>query len=387
MPELRLRLGAPLRRGRGFTLFEMAIVTALGSAMMIALLVTLNAWALQAQSQLAGQQYRRINEAVGDYLSLHYARLRALPDECSEVALASGMALSPNPVIVRGGCKLSIPNEGASVQVSNGLQPTLEELKVLKILDPGVGTRLLLPTLPMVLQPAGAGGLAPVMAPATYAIQVKKTCPVQPCGDVFYLSALTFNTQPYAPSNPPEAIRAYERVENAFLAAGSDALVSLPASLNGDGELHGYKDSSVLPNPLRDYTRGSPSVGLEAILAVRTGFGSATLAQFARRDGSSPATGNWNFDGHEISGLRVLSTTEVRSDKLESRTLSISESGTVKTLNTDALTAKSVTADEIKLPAGVLGAACPAAQSIAVATSGGQLLVCSAARVWVSPTP
>jgi hypothetical protein len=387
MSALRPRLESPLRRACGFTLFEMAIVTALGSAMMIALLVTLQAWALQAQSQLAGQQYKRINEAVGDYLSLHYARLRALPDECSQVALAYGVALNPDPVTVRGGCRLSLPGDGATVQVSNGLQPTLDELKNLKILDRGVSIRPLLSTQQTIYQPTAAGAQSQELAPATYAIQIRKTCPSQPCGDVFYLSALTFNTQPYAPGNPPEAIRAYERIENAFLAAGSDALLSLPASLNGDGELHGFKDSSVLPNPLRNYTGTSPSVGVEGILAVRTGFGSATLAQFARRDGSSPVTGNWNFDGHEISGLRVLNTTEVRSEKVESRTLNISESGTVKTLTTEALTAKSVTAEEIKLPAGVLGAACPAAQSIAVSTTGGQLLVCSAARVWVSPTP
>jgi len=122
-------------------------------------------------------------------------------------------------------------------------------------------------------------------------------------------------------------------------------------------------------------------LGLPGILAVRNGFGSSTLAQYARRDGTSKVTGRWDFDGNPIIGLSSLSASGVSS--VTSSTTSLAVNGTAQV---QSLQAHNISAQQLKLPVATADAECnPALESMGL-SSGHQLLVCVDNK-WTIYTP
>jgi hypothetical protein len=174
----------------------------------------------------------------------------------------------------------------------------------------------------------------------------------------------------------------FDLVDELLIAAGADAAFSHPVAEGESSELRASQDLYVMNNPIREYsTTRSSALGLPGILAVRNGFGSSTLAQYARRDGTSKVTGRWDFDGNPIIGLSSLSASGVSS--VTSSTTSLAVNGTAQV---QSLQAHNISAQQLKLPAAVADAECnPALESMGL-SSAHQLLVCVDNK-WTIYTP
>jgi prepilin-type N-terminal cleavage/methylation domain-containing protein len=368
----------------GFTLIELAVVVTIASALMVTITMAMNVHYKRMQTQLVGKQYQLVNAAVGDYMGVHYQALSALPADCAQLDLALGTSLPVVDSIRNGDCRLSLPVAGSTVTVNNGLQPSLPELRALRLLDRITSSELMLPTRNAVATSA-SGESSRDLAPSGFAVQVSKECPTTACTEGVQLSSLVFNTQPYVLGGEHLRRFGFDLVEELLMAAGADAAFSHPVPTGASSELRGSQDLYVHANPIRDYSLSkSASAGVPGILAIRNGHGSTTLAQFARRDGASKVTGSWDFDGHPIVGLSSLSSSGVSS--VTSRTTSLSVTGAAQV---HTLQAQTVSAGKLKLPAVTAHEACdPALESMGVSALEGLLLMCSVAnRQWTAYAP
>jgi prepilin-type N-terminal cleavage/methylation domain-containing protein len=357
----------------GFTLIELTVVVAILSALVVSLTMGMNVYYKRMQTQLVGKQYQLVNAAVGDYLGVHYQALSALPADCGQIALAKDTSLADADSISAGLCSLSLPIAGRTVTVANGMQPSLAELKDLRLLDRATNTSLMLPSLEVVATSV-SGVASSTLAARSLAVQITKTCPTESCDAGVQLSSLVFNTQPYVFGGDNLRRFGFDLVDELLIAAGADAAFSHPVAEGVSSELHASQDLYVINNPIRDHgTTRSSALGLPGILAVRNGFGSSTLAQFARRDGTSKVTGRWDFDGNPIIGLSSLSASGVSS--VTSSTNSLAVNGTAQV---QSLQAQNISALKLKLPVAVADAECnPTLESMGL-SSAQQLMVCDA---------
>ena len=365
----------------GFTLLELTVVIALLSALVVSLTMGMNVYYKRMQTQLVGKQYQLVNAAVGDYMGVHYQALSALPADCGQIALAKDNSLADTDSIRDGLCSLSLPVAASAVNLVNGLQPTLEELKNLRLLDRATSTSLMLPSLEVVATSV-SGVSSSTMAARSLAVQITKTCPTPDCAAGVQLSSLVFNAQPYVFGSDKLKRYGFDLVDELLIAAGADAAFSHPVAEGESSELRASQDLYVMNNPIRDHsTTRSSALGLPGILAVRNGFGSSTLAQYARRDGTSKVTGRWDFDGNPIIGLSSLSASGVSS--VTSSTTSLAVNGTAQV---QSLQAHNISAQQLKLPAAVADAECnPTLESMGL-SSAHQLLVCVDNK-WTIYTP
>lgn len=307
--------------------------------------------ALRVQSQIAGAHYRQVSNALQEYMAIFHSQLLGLPDECSTVTLAVPYSLSSPDSVQLGACllKLSAVNGGnATVKVENGLQPSIEDFKNLHLLDSTFKNTLLMPTVGMVAQPINHLS-SPDLVPPGYATRIEKVCSTPSCGS-YQLTGLTYNTQPYARRYARSLVSSLELLQTAQLAAGPDAAISTIAEFQGDNELYGYGKSFSVRNPLRIMS-ATGSTGLADILALRSGYASSSMAQYAQTDGSRKITGTWNFNGHDIQGIQRIDAQQLTLDELQVK--------------------------QLKLPSENPGSRCNSqTQSIAVSTQESQLLVC-----------
>jgi prepilin-type N-terminal cleavage/methylation domain-containing protein len=366
---------------QGFTLIELTVVVAILSALVVSVTMGMNVYYKRMQTQLVGKQYLLVNAAVGDYLGVHYQALSALPADCGQIALAKDTSLADAASITAGKCRVSLPVAGGDLAVENGLQPSLDDLKNLRLLDRATNTSLMFPTLNVVAMSV-SGVASSTMAPRTLVVQVSKTCPTTSCDAGVQLSSLLFNTQPYVLGGDNLKRFGFDLVDELLMAAGADAAFARPTATGLSSELHAAQELFVLTNPIRDHaTTRSSALGLPGILAVRNGFGSSTLAQYARRDGTSKVTGRWDFDGNPIIGLSSLSASGVSS--VTSSTSALAVTGTAQV---QSLQAHNISALKLKLPAAVADAECnPALESMGL-SSAHQLLVCVDNK-WTIYTP
>lgn len=363
-------------RQQGFTLIELAVVVTIASALMVTITMAMNVYYKRMQTQLVGKQYQLVNAAVGEYLGVHYQALSALPADCADIALALEMSLAVADSIQKMACALSLSWGETKVDVANGLQPSLAELKALHFLDGHTSSDLMLPSLSVVAAPLNH---LPSATPAakSLAVQITKFCPTASCTTGVQLSSLVFNTQPYELRSDSLKRFGFDLVDELLLAAGPDAAYA-HATGESSSELHAAQDLYVQRNPIRQYTSSKTmSLGVPGILAVRNGFGSTTLAQFARRDGTSKVTGSWDFDGHPITGLSSVSSTGMSSVRSSTTNLEVSELARVQALNAQRLQAQSITTRQLKLPEVQADTSCdPAWESMGLSVADNQLLLC-----------
>lgn len=107
------------------------------------------------------------------------------------------------------------------------------------------------------------------------------------------------------------------------------------------------------PNPIRDYSSGSTGVGIRGIMAVHNSYDATSLdPEYARRDGTSTMTGDWEFTNYNVTQINTL------------------EAKTVRARNIDVQ-------DKIKLPAIKPTTGCDmATQSLGIDAASGEIFIC-----------
>lgn len=374
-------------RQAGFSLLEVAVLMSLLAGMLMTVLMLWRDEASRMQQKLAGQQYRVMESALNDYLGLYYLQLLQLPTDCGQVSLAVQRSLPSSPSVLAGACTLSLPRSSGGVgkvTLSNGLQPTLEDLQALHVLDASFRPGLALPTLHVVAQPSAHIASNDLAAPRL-AIRIEKLCAPSTCRE-FTLTGLVFNTQPYSYGPQRSLIDSHEMALNAFVGAGPQAALSSPRALKGDGELQGWMGSFRMTNPLRSWAEDGSSEGLPGVLGVRVVLGSARLGGLALADGSHPTTGNWNFQGHDVTGVRLFGADSAEVGRLQVQELTVAGPSFLPTLSTQSASAERVSVERLKLPRAASGTACDAStESLSLALDASTVLVCRA-DVWSIPS-
>jgi hypothetical protein len=152
MAATRLRATQCQSSGRrrsqaGYLLFEATVAVALIASAVVAYLSLQTVQTRIDNGIGVGAHYARVNEALGQYMTLHYAALKKLPPDCSVHGLAS--TTSKTRPSLGEGCKLSINGES----VSNGLQPTVAELVAISLLPAATTDALRLNTLSTISEP------------------------------------------------------------------------------------------------------------------------------------------------------------------------------------------------------------------------------------------
>ena len=205
---------------------------------------------------------------------------------------------------------------------------------------------------------------------------IEKACADPRCRN-FLLTGLVFNTQPYAFVHGRRPLDGLELAQDVFVGAGPQAALSTVPELGGDGELVAWQGAFTVTNPLRTWGEGGTSSGLPGIMGVRVSLGNARLGGLAMADGSHQTTGNWDFRGHEVTGLRSVRSEAAELGQVQAQGLKVSGQATVKDLQADSSRVSSLSVDRLNLPRAVTGGPCDgAAESLALAADGSAVLVC-----------
>lgn len=299
-----------LKPQRGIGLLNMSLALSLAAITVVGALSATKLSQVTDQGRAAGEWLRRVNGGVGQYMVTHYEDLVKLPAHCSQLNL-----LDPDgqtPALNTAGCGATL----GGVPVANAMQPTFAELSALKLLPPNTQDSLMLPYTPSVYQTGGQ----PQLAPARLAVLLRHICvpdlPAQnslpcPSGSGADLESLVFNTQPYVLQSSNLVFGSGAMVGAMFRALGGDALIARDASLKG--ELISVGGNLTVSNPVRRVNQlptagatASDEGGVLGIVAARNGYGSSAWSQFARRDGSTPPTADWDFAGRSLTNVNQL---------------------------------------------------------------------------------
>lgn len=304
------------RRQRGSSLLAVTAGLALASVTIVGGLAAARVQQKASEGRAIGENIRHINNALGQYLVTHYETLIALPTACSEVSYAAGTSLGGARRADLAACAFTV----AGYRVANGMQPSIADLRGLKLLDASVSGDLKLPYAQVVAEhDADSGERSATPTAGRLATRVWHVCvpdaPARPAspapcaGQGVDLQALVFNTQPYFLGNGRDfAFGQGAQMGAVIQALGGDGAVTRPASHPG-GELVGYLEQFTLPNPVR--AANTPeAAGMAGIIGARSGYGSSGWSQFARRDGSNLPTADWDFNNKNITNLAGLNVNQ-----------------------------------------------------------------------------
>ncbi len=358
------KLGRRLSRQMGIAVAQGLMASAmLGSASMVGV-----DWALKESADAVERSQASffviLDGAVGSYLGHYHDQLVAsnasggplLPPECANSALGymptNGMrpvpgSLPADPDVCRMTLTLApavpatptteaIPAQ--TITLKNALQPTVAELKKIGVLmgdfsstpimpSSSIGARTYFwdPTIPnggywSTATPAhGKEGYSIFLLPRC--IGLGTTPPARcPLANRAY-TTLTINTQPFERSQSSS-----QNFSIMLDAAGGSAAISGPEEnqldpsklLNPTGELRAKGRGWAIENPVMSKLSfsadvGSPSVdymrGADGILGMRNGYDATVAQEYTRRDGSSPPTADWDFNGKNLSNVKDLRVT------------------------------------------------------------------------------
>ena len=318
---------------RGFTLFEMSIVVALATTAIVLSLQYYRKQALIDQAHILAQQYKKLNAAIGTYMTVYYYELRNLPAQCSILALREGSAPTQSPPTQA--CSLTLPQlddqlaqipNAVGFKLANALQPTLAELVGLGILSKETSD---IPPFPHHNTVYNAQR---EFERFRFAFLIDHACVgapriplpdnLPPCADTNQdLRSLVFNTQPYFGLNAGHAAQHAHLMGEVMVKAGADAAMTTSATPL-PGELYGYRASWQLKNPIRNRTDQGKDQGTDQdkdqskdrgmfnMVAMMNGFGASGFLQFTRRDGSLWPTDHWNFNKKNLHDVARLESAE-----------------------------------------------------------------------------
>ena len=369
------RFGQTRRRQRGFTLVELSIVLFIGSGFMMALVLSMHAHMLQLRAQTMAQRYQGVQAALQRYVQRHRPALLALPADCSEPAYQAESPRPPASVVALGSCALTLRVEGRDVRVANGLQPNQEELQTLGLLDAGVGQGLALDLDLRVYTPSLAGQPA-TLAPPRLAALLRKRCDTSACSSATAgIETLVYNPQPFLLSGGSWALDRKDQVHLLFQALGDGAAMSQHSA---QGQLLGAGERVSLDNPVKE----TSGLGVVGIVALRQPPKAEADELWARRDGRSTLTGDWDFGAHRVQGVSSLGARTV-----EAQDLQLSGRADLNTAKVQALEVERLNPQHVRLPLAEAGQACDPEQShLAIDPGTGRLLTCSVTqRLWSLP--
>lgn len=360
-----------VRAHSGFTLIELSAVLTVGAGFMLALLMALHSNMLHIRSQAMADRYKDVGVAVQQYMNLFGDLLTALPTDCSVSAYRVGSSASLPSVVQAGACSAMLTHMGASVPVLNLMQPQIKDLQQLALLDPQFSPSLLLEYRKEVYEPISPGGDARLASPQL-AVKISRRCTMNPCAGAPMLEALVFNLQPFNLRGGLQVFSYRDQFYSAYDSLGSRGAISDEDA--SDGKLWGAKKYFATQSPLLN----SSSQGVEGVLAYHSTWSLAESSLWARRDGQSEISGNWNFQSRDVGGIGVLQARDLKLDgQLRSKDSVLGKA------NADQLVTK-----ELRLPFAMVGQVCdPDRGNVAWDESSQKLLRCIAESAVWEPTP
>ena len=143
-----------IRSQAGYLLLEALVVLAVMGSAVVAYMALQMVQTRIDQGKAIGSHYARINEGLGQYMTLHHVALKKLPPDCSVHGLASTTSKTRPATGLT--CNLTVNGQ----LVSNGLQPTVAELAKLGLLPAATTGAMGLNALVTISEPNGNGAAA-----------------------------------------------------------------------------------------------------------------------------------------------------------------------------------------------------------------------------------
>lgn len=374
--EHMTKMAGPHRRlARGFTLMELSIVLVIGSGFLMAMTLAQHSRMLQLSAQVMAQRYQGLMAATQRYVALYRSQLSELPVACSVSSYQTGRPKAPEGAVAAGNCALQLSQQGRSVKLANALQPSPDELLSLGLLDAGNPVTLALERQSSVYSPAFAASPAS-KAPPRLAVLVRKLCDSPACTGAVTLESLVYNVQPYVLEGGNWTFGRMDQVRVLFNELGDGAAMSQDTA---QGELVMTASGVSLGNPV---LQDGSTQGVLGIVALRGSTNTSLDTQWARRDGQTPISGDWNFGSNKLSGVSSLGAQTVQAQDLQLSGTAALNSASANSIDVDRLQAKNM-----RMPTATAGQSCdPALANVALDSSNGRLLTCPASTlVWKTP--
>lgn len=368
----RLARSHSMGRQRGFTLLELSLVLTIGAGFMVMMSLSMQAHLQQLAAQSMAERYRVLQAATARYAKEFSEHLAAASANCSTPMYRTEV-VAPPPVISSGACSATLSYAGKRVVVFNIMQPSFNELRTLGLLESHQSVDLLLSHRSQVLAPAPD---QQGMAPAQLGVLLKNPCSHSTCVRPSAYEVLVYNLQPYRLDGGPWLFTRRDQTTMLFTALGDGAAAS--DALNS--ELVGPRGSFRVINPVTD----SRPVGLSGIVGLRSITPLSDESNWARKDGQSVISGDWNFGQHRIEGLSHLQTHLLQANRLR-----LNGHAELDTATVDVAHVKSLQVDSLRLPGVKVGDHCvPANSSLGLDVSSGGLQFCNPqTRTWSSVVP
>ena len=315
------------RRQRGYVLGFSSLSLALSIGAMSAVSVD---WVEQSQTQsmISSQAatYAQINRAMGNYVTLYYPQLTsvsAYPDACSTATFRAGSLVPTAPGASCSGAlavTYSAPAGGIAsvstdpaavtrVPVGNVFQPTISELKQLKLLDAALPEAPLPPVNRKVATGPAPAGTHAARTDNIYGTTVRRI----PVTGGFNFETLVFNIQPYVLSRDQMSLLLrHSNGMGAMSGTADDAATG--NVLNPDFALASVGASWQRPNPVRQSVARTSSsgatttaeVGMPGIVAWLNSYDTTASLTLMRREGALSPTADWTFADHDLTNVGRL---------------------------------------------------------------------------------
>jgi hypothetical protein len=297
---------------QGFTLVELSIVFMLLIIGIAGTIAVAQYTVRMEQGRSVATHMLQLDDAVIRYKEKFAAQLRQLPDACGQSTYTVGTPLT----LLQSGCELEVPIElpdpsspgtvlKFTINIDNGMQPSIENLKALRLLESGFsGTlKLTIDSTQHVTRSSLFSGQQQSDGLDNYVILITK-CQGTNCnlGDPANpaLISYVFNPQPYLIDQ--KLFGSGPRLGTAVSAMKGRGFLS---QKGGDGRLSNHLGQLVLDNPVSTGTSGA--IGILA--TYDRGLGSAESQKYTLRDGSQKPTSDWDFNNKALTNVSNLETT------------------------------------------------------------------------------
>lgn len=360
-------------RQGGFTLLELTLVLSIGSGFMVMMILSMQAHLQQLAAQSMAERYRGIQAATAKYVKEFSDPLAVASTQCSTPMFRTEV-VAISAVISSGACSAALSYAGKKRVVFNIMQPSVHELRALGLLDAHQSGDLLLAHGSRVLIPPPD---QQTLAPAQLGLLLKSQCINSSCARSNAYEVLVYNLQPYRLDGGPWLFTRQDQVDTLFAELGDGAATS---DVSRHSELVGPNNSFRLSNPVTD----SRLAGLAGIVGLRSVTQLSDASNWARRDGQSAISGDWNFGQNRIEGLSHLQT-----NSLQAESLRLSGRAELGAAMVDEAHVKSLQVDSLRLPEVNAGEICVAAQSsLGLDVISGRLQFCNPqTKTWSSVVP
>jgi competence protein ComGC len=267
-----------IKKQPGFGLLELMLAAMIASGITLGYLYNQSRQSAINQSQSQAGYYQMVSDAVSKYMANNYNQLKAIskPKTCADPQLFT----EAKAATASTGCTIQATFlSGTSTSpVSNGLQPTLAELKNTGYLDANFSNSFLWPTQPTMYAAATAAA-GSTYADSEYRVQIQAWCNgAAPTTDTVcdkpVLHSLVYNAQPFAANTVNGFINysRFDRLLEARTSLGANAFISYEWALKKDDLLYSEGDKNQLPNVLK-YSGGSDAgKGVEGVLALQATY-------------------------------------------------------------------------------------------------------------------